>query len=312
MQRPNNILIIEPNERKRNWLLHTLLMSPSFKSVTALTTIKDIDSQGIELTDLILVVSEVQFKALLKYISIRFSSHEIPFPILVLTKNFESTNLSKFTDLTIDAFPTDEVTPQFVEHFLKTLARDYIKDNRLKKLAHFDSLTKATNRRLFEDRLKQALLRAKRAKEPISLLYFDLDKFKLINDQYGHSTGDEFLKAFVSVVKNEIRDSDTIGRFGGDEFGVLLPKTNGVYAKEITHRILTQLNAPRSIGGIALSISSSVGLVSYSGTEGTEQFSVKSITQKADSAVYKAKSLGRNQCVVYSPNIEIPGGTHNE
>ena len=304
MYKQFNILIIESDLRKRNWLQNTLLMFVDVTKVNALSSLENFKSAEVELNNIVIIVSESQLKPLRKYIRERFVAKDVPFPILVLTKSFDSIDITKYSDFTIDAFPVDGVTPQVLEHLLKALIRDYTKDIGLKTLAHIDSLTKTTTRHLFNDRLKQALLSAKRSKESISLLYFDLDKFKLINDQYGHATGDEFLKTFVAVVKSEIREADTIGRLGGDEFAVLLPKTNDKWAKEIADRIIAQLNKPKNIKDNTLSINTSIGLVSYSGTENKAAFTISAITQKADKALYAAKASGRNQCVAYHSGLE--------
>ena len=110
-------------------------------------------------------------------------------------------------------------------------------------MVHIDGLTNATNRPLFNERLNQARVRAKRAKEPISLMCMDVDKFKEVNDPYGHASGDRYLKIFDSTGQTLIRDADTIGRLGGDEFSVLLTKTVYVGSADIsefTARLITK------------------------------------------------------------------------
>lgn len=125
------------------------------------------------------------------------------------------------------------------------LTQDFEKEKKLKKLVHIDGLTNATNRPLFNDRLKQARVRTKRAKEPISLMCIDLDKFKEVNDLYGHASGDRYLKMFVAIGQTLIRDADTIELLGGDEFSVLLLKAVYVDAKHLAQCILEQLNTPK-------------------------------------------------------------------
>jgi diguanylate cyclase (GGDEF)-like protein len=299
------VIIVDNDQDQLNWLKYSVLISNKLSQVETYSSATKFRSGNIDLSNDVLIVTQALFKTVLKSLSQKFTVHSVPvpFPILLLTEDFENINSIQFFEGTIDAFPIHTLTPKVLDYLLSALIKDFEKENKLKRLAHIDGLTNATNRQLFNDRLKQALMRAKRAKEPISLMYIDLDKFKGINDQYGHAMGDRYLKTFVSVVKAQIRDADTIGRLGGDEFSVLLPKTDYVEAKQIAKRILEQLNTPKKLLDQNLGIRASIGVTSYSGNEDASEFIGKLITEKADKAVYEAKKRGRNQYVFYNDII---------
>ncbi len=296
-----NILLIEENEAKRAWLTSTFHVAELNSVITSASKLTSIHEKTLINVDL-LVIEEQQFAKAAKRIGKVFSHYDIPFPFLVLTPNFGLFDHQSFNTLIIDSFPKLSLTPPILTHICSSLLRDFDKDSQLKKLAHFDELTNATNRHLFHDRVKQALLRSKRFKEPLSLLFFDLDKFKEVNDLYGHETGDELLRTFVRVIKQKIRQSDTLGRLGGDEFALLLPKTSTQVAKELAEKIISALSASHTILNHQLSIFASIGITGLLGHEAPAFFTVKSFINAADIAVYQAKTTGRNKYVIHLPD----------
>jgi diguanylate cyclase (GGDEF)-like protein len=304
LKNTHKVIIIDNEKNQLNWLKYTVLISKNFSQVETYSSTAEFENDDINLFNNVLIVTQTMFKTLLKSLSKKFTAHSIPFPILLLTEDFEDASYVPHFDGTIDVFPINTITPKVLDYLLSALIKDFEKENKLKKLAHIDGLTNATNRQLFNDRLKQALVRAKRAKEPISLMCIDLDKFKEVNDLYGHASGDRYLKMFVSIVQTQIRDADTIGRLGGDEFSVLLPKAVYVDAKHAAQRILEQLNTPQKILAQSLSIKASIGIVSYVGSEETSEFTARLIMEKADKALYEAKKRGRNQYVFYNDIVD--------
>lgn len=298
---PTKILLIEQNEQERQWLTGTLAVAQLGEQLTAVDKIT-LKSETL-LSDInLLIVAEEQFINIAKRLKHLFTLQETPFPILVLTKTFDVFNDENYLALTLDSFPKQSITPQILNHIILSLHRDFEKNNLLKQLAHFDELTNATNRHLFNDRLKQALFRAKRYKEPISLLYFDLDKFKDVNDNYGHEVGDKLLQVFVKTVKEQVRESDTIARMGGDEFALLLPKTNESSAIEIAKNIIRELAKPKQLLKNKIFIQTSIGIAAFSGCESPTVLTSKNMLKAADNAVYQSKSTGRNRYMVFSSN----------
>jgi len=161
---------------------------------------------------------------------------------------------------------------------------------RLRHMAQYDELTDLPNRGCLQDRLDMALARARREHRHLSLLYLDLDKFKQVNDDWGHATGDRLLKAVAHRLKGCVRASDTVARMSGDEFVVLLesshpPEGNGVVA----HKISDAFDAPFDIDGQRLHIRPSLGVALYPehGTDGQQ------LLRHADNAMYVVKHSRR-------------------
>ncbi|MEN8303237.1 MAG: EAL domain-containing protein [Campylobacterota bacterium] len=172
--------------------------------------------------------------------------------------------------------------------------------NILDHQAHHDSLTGLPNRVLFNDRLEQAIEKAKRKNSKVALLFIDLDHFKEINDSLGHSFGDEVLKTVTSRLKDSIRKEDSLARFGGDEFTVILEDLNqGQDASLIASKILLSLSKAIDIEEHIMHVSSSIGISLYP-DDGEE---IQNLLKYADSAMYKAKDEGRNNYQYYSSEM---------
>ena len=163
---------------------------------------------------------------------------------------------------------------------------------RLENLAQYDQLTGLPNRELLQDRLRAALVKARRDNKPLCLLYLDLDKFKQVNDSLGHAAGDLLLQIAAQRLKSCVRESDTVGRIGGDEFIVLLeriPYQRDVLA--IANKIRVALNQTFALGNQNLKISPSIGVALYP-QHGSDE---KELLNHADKAMYLAKSEGGNR-----------------
>ncbi len=157
--------------------------------------------------------------------------------------------------------------------------------------AHYDSLTSLPNRFLALDRLSQLLIEAKRNNEKVAVLFLDLDDFKKVNDSLGHEVGDKLLIESAKRLTHVIREEDTVGRLGGDEFIILLRGIND--ASEIypvTENILKSFRQIFKIDGRELMMTVSIGIAIYPGNGD----SASSLLQNADTAMYQAKELGRN------------------
>jgi diguanylate cyclase (GGDEF)-like protein len=170
--------------------------------------------------------------------------------------------------------------------------------------ATHDSLTGLVNRREFEDRLGHALLSARQNGDVHALCYMDLDHFKIVNDTCGHDAGDELLRQVASLLKYKMRDSDTLARVGGDEFGLLLQNCQLDRALELAHVLCETIKAFRfSWSGKTFTIGASIGVVVINRASDN----ISSILSRADSACYAAKDRGRNQVYVYRERDEAPG-----
>ena len=161
----------------------------------------------------------------------------------------------------------------------------------LRRLATQDSLTGATNRRGFMDRLLRAQSEAEAQAEPLSLVMVDLDHFKRINDEHGHGVGDAVLREVAHRMRRQIRRADLLGRLGGEEFAILLPDTDLVGARTQAEHLLTALRSqPFPTAG---RVTASLGVAQWNGREAASSW-----LHRADLALYEAKHLGRDQLVV--------------
>ncbi len=159
---------------------------------------------------------------------------------------------------------------------------------RLRTQASHDSLTGALNRGAFEQRLEAELARASRSRTDLSLVIFDVDHFKLLNDSFGHAAGDEALRAIGDIVAMGMRRSDVFGRLGGEEFGLLLPETGIAGAAAVADKLRVRLAAP-SAGRRPLTVSFGVAQVHAGSTTARAMF------DDADRALYAAKRAGRDR-----------------
>jgi diguanylate cyclase (GGDEF)-like protein len=160
------------------------------------------------------------------------------------------------------------------------------------QLAFFDTLTQLPNRRLFNDRLGQSLVRAKRDQASLALMFIDLDKFKPINDTYGHETGDLVLQTVARRIESVLRASDTAARVGGDEFLVLLTGLqSNADALAVAEKIRSALEQPFvTPDGLALLASASIGIAIFPDHAQTGQ----DLMRLGDRAMYEAKNSGGN------------------
>lgn len=159
-----------------------------------------------------------------------------------------------------------------------------------------DSLTGAFNRRYFFELLEYEFSASRRYSRPLTLVMFDIDLFKQINDTYGHLTGDTVLEKIVSVVKSQLRETDVLSRYGGDEFVILLSSSNEQDALTLLERIRNELIAsPFEVTGTKLDLTISVGIASmHTSMEKSDQ-----LVSLVDQALYAAKNAGRNRVFVY-------------
>lgn len=170
-------------------------------------------------------------------------------------------------------------------------------EERFRHMALHDGLTGLATRLLLQDRLDVAFENAKRLKTGLAVLMLDMDKFKEINDTLGHAAGDEVLQVAASRIRATVRKSDTVARWGGDEFVVLLTDlSNPEMAKGIAKEIMTTLKAPFLFEGRQLQVTLSVGVCVALASE----FDANEMLKNADLAMYKAKALGRNRMQVFT------------
>jgi diguanylate cyclase (GGDEF)-like protein/PAS domain S-box-containing protein len=179
-------------------------------------------------------------------------------------------------------------------------------ERRLRWLADYDQLTRLPNRRLLTDLLDQAISRARRGRGRCALLLVDLDRFKLVNDSFGHAVGDQVLARVGHRLRAGRRTEDTAARLGGDEFAVLLPDVQEPEdATRVAHRVLDLLAEPMHLGSRELIVTASVGVAVWPDDAGGAQ----ELFSRADAAMYRAKEHGRNRA---EPAVSEADGTAAE
>ena len=167
--------------------------------------------------------------------------------------------------------------------------------------AHHDELTGLPNRALFNDRLDQAITKARRHKEEIALFFIDLDHFKQINDTLGHEMGDDVLKFFAKRLNDSVRTEDTIARIGGDEFMVIMESLHTPEAiSVVANKIVSIVKEPIILGEQTLHLGTSIGISVYPHNGETSEVLLKN----ADIAMYKAKDEGRDNYQFYTPEMK--------
>ncbi|MRR50573.1 MAG: diguanylate cyclase [Rhodocyclaceae bacterium] len=186
----------------------------------------------------------------------------------------------------------DEVG-EMVEGFNYLLEKLRESDARMAHLAHHDALTGLPNRLSFLSRIQQNTALAKRQGAMLALMFIDLDRFKPVNDLYGHEAGDELLRQVAERLGRNVRQSDTLARFGGDEFVLVL---NNVVSREsaaaVAAKLIAGLSEAFSIGGIDIEVGASIGIALYP----DDADDIDALIAQADAAMYDAKRSGRNCC----------------
>ena len=169
-------------------------------------------------------------------------------------------------------------------------------EEKIHRLAYHDQLTGLPNRMLLLDHLNLAINQANRNRMKVALMMLDLDKFKEVNDSLGHLTGDKLLQAVAQKLTGILRKGDTVARFGGDEFVLLLPEQKDEKtALWVAGKIIEAFRNPVDLDGHSLVITGSIGISLYP-DHGTD---IDTILKNADSAMYRAKQTGRNQYKLY-------------
>ncbi len=190
-----------------------------------------------------------------------------------------------------------------ITHFVSTghdITERMQTQEQLRFLAHHDALTELPNRTLLLDRLRQALARVRRGNRRLAVVFLDIDRFKNINDTLGHDIGDHLLQDMSQRLLGCLRDGDTVARFGGDEFVVLLDDLGSVTdVTGIALKILEVLKPPFLVGEATLHVTASIG-ISLFPNDGEDS---GTLLKNADTAMYRAKDLGRNNYQFYSADM---------
>lgn len=208
-------------------------------------------------------------------------------PFIFLSAKGKPVDVVKGMELKVDDYISKPFDADVLMARVAAILQRY---QELNKLIHYDALTGLYNRRALENYLKQELERVKRYQREMSVLMLDLDFFKTVNDTYGHDFGDKVLIATADVLRANIRELDYAGRFGGEEFLVLMPETDIRESLAVAERLREAVQALQfEIDELSITIS---GGLSAAPKDGTDE---STLLKKADMALYNAKNNGRNQ-----------------
>jgi diguanylate cyclase (GGDEF)-like protein/PAS domain S-box-containing protein len=173
-------------------------------------------------------------------------------------------------------------------------------EEKIQQMAFHDPLTGLPNRKLFSDRLGLVLAQAKRNKKKVGIVMLDLDNFKDVNDTLGHVVGDILLKAVAERLSGTLRKSDTVARFGGDEFVLIFPDLEVIEtAIQVVQKIIDRFHKPFPINTHQLVVTTSIGIAVYP-NDGTDEIN---LLKNADIAMYQAKQAGRAQYALYNKTL---------
>ena len=206
-----------------------------------------------------------------------------------------------------NAIPHRESDGSVVSHgFTMDITDRKRSEQEIERLAFYDALTGLPNRRLLLDRLQRSITACQRSKNLGALLFIDLDNFKDLNDTLGHDMGDQLLAQVATRLVGSVREADTVARFGGDEFVVMLdalaPDTQSAaaQAETVADKLLASLNQPFALDGGQHYSTPSIGITLF----GDERLTVDELLKRADLAMYQAKAAGRNTQRFFDPDMQ--------
>jgi diguanylate cyclase (GGDEF)-like protein len=222
--------------------------------------------------------------------SVRMHAPQVPV-ILHTTVNDEALAVTALQNGAQDYLIKGQVDGSMLSRSIRYAIERHQAGERENRMAYFDALTSLPNRRLFFDRLNQALSRAQRYDEKVALLFIDLDGFKPVNDSLGHDIGDLLLQEVARRLEGCLRKSDTVARIGGDEFTCILPHIERAGdVNVVARKIITALNSPFDIKGNKINISGSLGASLFP----DDSADFEELISNADAAMYHAKKQGKN------------------
>jgi diguanylate cyclase (GGDEF)-like protein len=173
-------------------------------------------------------------------------------------------------------------------------------EEQFRMLAQYDVLTELPNRSLFYDRLAHGVAQARRNHLTLGVLFIDVDRFKHVNDTFGHAAGDKLLQRVSARLRECVRGEDTVGRLSGDEFAMVLSQLGAAEdAAIVANKVITQLNQPFMLEGAELYVTASIGIALFPADSADQD----ELIRNADIAMYRAKELGRNNYQFYTPDM---------
>jgi two-component system, cell cycle response regulator len=216
-------------------------------------------------------------------------------PILTIVEpDDDDAELRSLEEGALDWLTTDELRPDLLPRAIRYVLDRHRLERELQRMAHIDPLTGLHNRRFLMKQLDAALGAARRHGHPLTVCVCDIDRFKAVNDEYGHLAGDEVLRAFAGIMGQQLRREDQVARFGGDEFCLMLPHVSMEEASRAVERIRIALEQLRITlpDGTQLRVTATFGMAEF---DPARHASGQALFESADQALYVGKQRGRNQ-----------------
>lgn len=226
-------------------------------------------------------------------------THLLAFLLLAITGSVTIYGLQRLLKfLQLERSQRESIIEERTASLHQEINRHRESQERLRFLAHHDELTGVANRRrILQELQRLMLLQELHPDRHLTVLMLDIDHFKRVNDTYGHDAGDTVLKGFVQTLQHELRRDDLLGRYGGEEFLILLPDTEVNQAWQVAERLRRAVAAATyQHDEIKLQITTSLGIALYAITDNISQ---EELISRADTALYQAKREGRNRCVIW-------------
>ena len=304
MQSRFTVLIVDDTETNVDVLVE--LLSDQYEIVVALdgeTALEILEDQKVDIVLLDIMMPKMDGYEVCQKIKENEKIKDVP--IIFITAKMDEESIEKAYEVGGMDYITKPFRPKELfariktQVQLKTLIHDLeVSKQRLKRLSETDPMTELCNRRYFNSASKTILELAKRDRSELSLVMLDIDKFKKINDAYGHGIGDEVIISLSNILLDETRKSDLACRFGGEEFILLLPETSIEGASVIAEKIRRSVEdfSLTLENGSQVKLTISLGLSSL---DFERDDSIEDIIKRADTALYKAKETGRNKVIVF-------------
>lgn len=251
-----------------------------------------IASPLVSLYYLVLVVASVTLSTLMAFLEVAF----ITFICLIMAYFVDSSE--KTTAFNTSLFLIQLFPFWLVTYLTSMLAKEVFNaKKKLEYLSQTDSLTGLWNMRMFSIMAEREFLRVSRTGSPFSIVMLDADNLKAVNDVYGHQAGSKLIWHMSKIIKSNLRVTDLVARYGGDEFIMLLPETEPAYAHMVAERIRTTLeSSPMPLDkGRSLKLTMSLGIASYPKDAET----IQDVMLMSDKALYESKRAGKNRCTIY-------------